>query len=170
MTENLKRMQNIVGTFMEKSLKIPAYEGLSKAACIAIFLSREEAKRLQQRQVDEETFLLGLLSEEHGIASQTLKAQGVTLKSGRAELDRRKLFKNPGVKLEEVTLSDGVEHILFKAQLEAQKMFMTPTDTEHLLLALMDKSEEVGSGRKLLETMGVDCDMLRSMITGSFDD
>ena len=69
-----------------------------------------------------------------------------------------------------MTLLDGVEHILFKAQLEAQKMFMTPTDTEHLLLALMDKSEEVGSGRKLLETMGVDCDMLRSMITGSFDD
>lgn len=168
MSENIKRMQNIVGSFMEKSLKIPAYDGFSKAACIALFLAREEAKRLHSPYVDEESILLGLISEENGVASQTLKAQGITLKNARTIVERLK-GKGGGFKADVVPFSPRADRILEQAQEEAKKMYQSPIDTEHLLLALIDKAGE-GTTVQLLTQMGVDCDMLRATITGNFDE
>jgi ATP-dependent Clp protease ATP-binding subunit ClpA len=169
MSENIKRMQNIVGSFMEKSLKIPAYEGFSKAACIALYLARDEARRLHNAFVDEESILLGLISEEHGVASQTLRAQGITLKNARSIVEKLK-GKGGGFKADVVPFSPRADSILEKAQLQAKKMYQSPIDTEHLLLALIDSSDGKGTAVQILEQMGVDCDMLRSTITGNFDE
>jgi ATP-dependent Clp protease ATP-binding subunit ClpA len=49
-------------------------------------------------------------------------------------------------------------------------MYQSPIDTEHLLLALIDSSDGKGTAVQILEQMGVDCDMLRSTITGNFDE
>ena len=171
MSENMKRMQNIVGSFMEKSLKIPQYEGFSKAACIAMFLAAEEARRLHNPYIDEESIMLGLISEENGVASQTLKAQGITLKNARAVVEKVHGGKGgSSAKAAEIPLSPRADMILEKAQQEARKMLQSPVDTEHLLLALIDESDGNGSARQILQQMGVDCFMLRCAMTGNFDD
>jgi ATP-dependent Clp protease ATP-binding subunit ClpA len=167
MSENLKRMGNIVGSFMEKALHVPEYEGFTKAACVSIFFAHEESAKLHLSMVTDETLFLGLISEETGIASQTLKAQGVDLKKARAMLEKMGCAGNSTLKSSEIPISPKTSKTLVEAKEEARKLFQTPTDTEHILLALMQDSSSHVS--QVLANMGVDCKELRGLITGDFD-
>ena len=60
------------------------FERFTEKAIKVIMLAQEEARRLGHNFVGTEQVLLGLISENTGVAAKTLKSMGVTLKDARA--------------------------------------------------------------------------------------
>ena len=64
------------------------FKGFTEKAIKVVMLAQEEARRLGHNFVGTEQFLLGLISENSGVAAKTLKSMGVNLEDVRAEVEK----------------------------------------------------------------------------------
>ncbi len=119
--------------------------------------SREEAGRLQNNYIGPEHLMLGILRDGDGLAIQILQDFDVNLKSLKEQIDSQiKLAQEPDADEgnSELVVTKSTEKVLKMSILEARLTKSTPTDSEHLLLALLkDKKTLINS---ILKSFNVD--------------
>ena len=117
--------------------------------------SREEAGRLQNNYIGPEHLMLGILRDGDGLAIQILKDFDVNLKSLKEQIDSQiREIKEPEEGSSELVVTKSTEKILKMSILEARVTKSTPTDSEHLLLALLkDKKTLINS---IMQSFNVD--------------
>ena len=117
--------------------------------------SREEAGRLQNNYIGPEHLMLGILRDGDGLAIQILKDFDVNLKSLKEQIDTQiREIKEPEEGSNELVVTKSTEKILKMSILEARVTKSTPTDSEHLLLALLkDKKTLINS---IMQSFNVD--------------
>lgn len=133
--------------FTEKSLAIVKF-------------AQEEARGLQHGAVGTEHLLLGVLVEGTGVAANTLKTLGATLRSARHEVELK-------ADLVEVADADfltvGARRALRLAVDEARERNDSYIGTGHLLLGLL-RVPENGEAVRVLIALGIDPEEVRSRV------
>lgn len=110
--------------------------------------SREEAGRLQNNYIGPEHLMLGILRDGDGLAIQILQDFDVNLKSLKDQIDTqvRQIQEPDEAGNNELVVTKSTEKVLKMSILEARLTKSTPTDSEHLLLALLkDKKTLINS-------------------------
>ena len=100
--------------------------------------SREEAGRLQNNYIGPEHLMLGILRDGDGLAIQILQDFDVNLKSLKEAIDTQiRQAQEPFETNTELVINKNTEKVLKMSILEARLTKSAPTDSEHLLLALL---------------------------------
>ncbi|NLZ96196.1 MAG: ATP-dependent Clp protease ATP-binding subunit, partial [Bacteroidales bacterium] len=110
--------------------------------------SREEAGRLQNNYIGPEHLMLGILRDGDGLAIQILQDFDVNLKFLKEQIDSqiREIQEPQEEENNELVVTKNTEKILKMSILEARLTKSSPTDSEHLLLALLkDKKTLINS-------------------------
>lgn len=109
--------------------------------------SREEAGRLQNNYIGPEHLMLGILRDGDGLAIQILQDFDVNLKSLKEQIDTQiRQTQESEQDNNELVVTKNTEKILKMSILEARLTKSSPTDSEHLLLALLkDKKTLINS-------------------------
>ncbi|NPV91774.1 MAG: ATP-dependent Clp protease ATP-binding subunit [Firmicutes bacterium] len=122
--------------------------------------SQVEASRLNHEAVGTEHLLLGLISEDGGIAAKTLQNLGIGLEAVRAEVER---MVRPGdTPVEKVALTPRAKRVIELAFEEANQQGAGYVGTEHLLLALIREGEGVAA--RVLQELGAGLDEVRNQV------
>ena len=131
---NIRKEEEMNNKFSKRVKDIMAY-------------SREEAGRLQNNYIGPEHLLLGILRDGDGLAIQILQDFDVNLKSLKDQIDSQvRDIQEPDEGSNEVVVTKSTEKILKMSILEARLTKSSPTDSEHLLLALLkDKKTLINS-------------------------
>ncbi len=125
--------------------------------------SREEALRLGHNYIGVEHLLLGLIREGENLAVQVLKQMDVDLVVLRRSIEnmiKRNTQKSMSFTSDSLPLTKQVEKILKLTVLEAKIMNSEMVNTEHVLLGILKKKENIVA--KVLEEFDVNYDGFRS--------
>jgi ATP-dependent Clp protease ATP-binding subunit ClpC len=125
-----------------------------------ISLARQEAVRLYHDHIGTEHLLLGLVKEGEGVAAVVLTNLGINLDDLRRAVENSVTTGSETLVLGEVPLNQEARSALNYAVDEARKMNHTYIGTEHLLLGLL--REERGLGCQVLQSLGVEIDLVRN--------
>ena len=141
------------------------FERFTEKAIKVIMLSQEEARRLGHNFVGTDFMLLGLIGEATGIAAKTLKSKGVNLKDARVEVEKN-IGRGTGFVAVEVPFTRQAKRLMESAWQEAREQLgQNYIGPEHLLLGLItvgDDDQAGNAGMKVLSTLGVNIDELRT--------
>ncbi len=137
------------------------FERFTEKAIKVIMLAQEEARRLGHNFVGTEQVLLGLIGEGTGVAAKTLKSMGVNLKDARAEVEKI-IGRGSGFVAVEIPFTPRAKRVLELSWDEARQLGHNYIGTEHLLLGLI--REDQGVAARVLETLGVDLNKIRSNV------
>ncbi len=125
-----------------------------------ITLARQEAIRLHHDYIGTEHILLGLVKEGEGVGAVVLTNVGINLDDLRRAVENAVSTGSETLVLGEVPLNQEARSALNYAVDEARKMNHTYIGTEHILLGLL--REENGVACQVLQSLGVDIDVVRS--------
>jgi len=139
------------------------FERFSEGARKALTRAQEEANRLGHGYIDAEHILLGLVSEEAGIASKVLINLGVSLSKVRAavEFEVGRSEKKAG-STGDVGLSPRAKRVIELAVDEARRSSSNYIGTEHLLFGLL--REGGGVAHSVLESFGITLERAREEV------
>ena len=126
-----------------KELTLKAQEALEHAAAAA--------QNLSSGQIGTEHILLGLLHSAN-LASEVLEAHNLTYGAVSEKLKEMKR-KEPVVRKEARGYTPGAERVLAGAAEVAAKMKSQQTGTEHILIAILQDADSMGS--RMLDLLGV---------------
>ena len=117
--------------------------------------SREEAGRLQNNYIGPEHLMLGILRDGDGLAIQILQDFDVNLKALKEQIDTQiRQIQEPDEGNNELVVTKSTEKVLKMSILEARLTKSSPTDSEHLLLALLkDKKTLINS---IMQSFNID--------------
>ena len=135
------------------------FEKFTESAIRSIMVAQEESKRLGHNFVGTEQLLLGLIGQRHGIASQALKKQGITLRKARKEVENY-IGRGSGFVSTEMPFTPRAKRVLEMAVYEAKDLGQNFVSTEHLLLALIGETDGVSA--RTLDKLGVNLRKLRN--------
>lgn len=122
----------------------------------------ELATRMGYAEIASEHLLFGIISIEDSPSSQILKKFGVTKQSYLQAVDER-MEKFPSKYLDEVGYTTFVREVLIFAQKLASKMQLNKTNTEHVLVALVQNAES-DAMQLLRRAFNIDLNTLRNQI------
>lgn len=128
------------------------FEKFSERARRALTRAQEEAQHFGHNYIDTEHILLGLISEDEGIACKVLNNLGVASSKIRAAIEfvvGRGEKQNVG----EVGLTPRAKKVIELAVDEARRLNHNYIGTEHLLLGLLREHEGTAAG--VLESFGI---------------
>ena len=137
------------------------FEKFTEGAIKVIMLSQEEARRMGHNFVGTEQLFLGVIGEGVGMGSKCLKSLGVTLKSGRKEVEKY-IGRGTGFVASEIPFTPRAKRVLEMAVQEGKDLGQNYVGTEHILLALI--AEDDGVAIRTIENMGLDLSEIRSVI------
>ena len=137
------------------------FERFTEKAIKVIMLAQEEARRLGHNFVGTEQVLLGLISENTGVAAKTLKSMGVTLKDARAAVEEI-IGRGAGFVAVEIPFTPRAKRVLELSWDEARQLGHNYIGTEHLLLGLIREGDGVAA--RVLENLGVDLNKVRTNV------
>jgi len=132
----------------------------SERAQKALYLAQEEARSFYHNYVGTEHILLGLLKEEEGVASRTLKKLGVTYENTRAKV--QELIGMGNVPGDVVGYTPRAKRVLELSFTEARKFNTSYIGTEHILLGLIREGE--GVAVRILMEQGIDFNRMKEEI------
>jgi ATP-dependent Clp protease ATP-binding subunit ClpC len=147
-------------------------ERFTERAIKSIMYAQEEARRLGHNFVGSEQLLLGLIAEGSGIAAETLKSNGVNLKSARVEVEKI-IGRGSGFVAAEIPFTPRGKRVLEWSWDEARRLGHNYLGTEHLLLGLIREAKESithdpegahGVALRVLENVGVDLNCLEKEV------
>ena len=124
----------------------------------AVRAATEAAKTLGHSYIGTEHFLLGVFEPSSGIAARILAETGITRTAVEAELLKHESTTS-SIAVAEPMLTPRAERYLTRCNGEAVALGHNYVGTEHLLLALFDDADSLGS--KLLTRLGLDRDWVR---------
>jgi ATP-dependent Clp protease ATP-binding subunit ClpC len=137
------------------------WQRFTERARRVILLGQEEAGKMGSEHVGTEHLLLGLVSENEGVAAKVLQKMGVSLQKVRQEIAAE---AEPGTESggTEPKLTPKAKRVLELAADEARKMRHNYIGTEHLLLALLREKE--GLAAKVLRKLGLNLEKVRAQV------
>ncbi|HEC69434.1 MAG TPA: ATP-dependent Clp protease ATP-binding subunit [Candidatus Omnitrophica bacterium] len=124
--------------------------------------AKEHARRFNHDYIGTEHILLGLVSEQEGVASVVLQNLGADLERVKEEVEK---FLHPGGQtqvLGELPFTPRAKKVLELAAEEARSMGHNYIGTEHLLLGLLREQEGIAS--QVLVSLGLDINKVRRVI------
>ncbi|MEM8717739.1 MAG: Clp protease N-terminal domain-containing protein [Cyanobacteria bacterium P01_G01_bin.39] len=145
------------GKQIEKLLEILEF---NSEAVQSIVFAKQESRRLCYPHVGTEQLLLGLLMEEHGIASQVLRRAGVKLDPIKQAIEDYIGYGKD--REEQICFTPRTKRVIEIALKQAQKLKQREIGTEHLLLALLREGK--GLGIQVLKDLGFDCQTLEQQL------
>lgn len=129
----------------------------------ALVLAQEEANHMQHDYLGPEHLLLGLASEEHGVAARVLKDMGADAVEIRKIVektvglgDRTSHGQSPG-------LTGSTKRAIERAVKEARRLRHHYVGTEHLLLGAIHESDSPAAS--ILRDLQIDLDAVRILAT-----
>jgi ATP-dependent Clp protease ATP-binding subunit ClpC len=135
------------------------FEKFSERARRALTHAQEEAQHFGHNYIDTEHILLGLISEDDGVACKVLNNLGVAASKIRAAIEfvvGRGEKQNVG----EVGLTPRAKKVIELAVDEARRLNHSYIGTEHLLLGLLREHEGTAAG--VLESFGITLDKVQA--------
>jgi ATP-dependent Clp protease ATP-binding subunit ClpC len=132
-----------------------------------ISLAEEEARALRHGFIGTETFLLGLLRLEEGIAAQVLTNLGMTLKYARMDVEIIIGRGSASSESKEFFYTPRAKRLLEFALEEASNLGHNYVGGEHLLLALTGSDELINKGIAayiINDKFGLDSTLIRQQI------
>ncbi|MDR1016889.1 MAG: ATP-dependent Clp protease ATP-binding subunit [Coriobacteriales bacterium] len=139
-----------------------AFDRFTDKARNVLSTAQAEAKELEQVYVGTEHILLGLLKEEDGIAAEALSELRVSFDEVRFQI-QNKTTASPDFDPEQhLSFTPRVKKVLELALRETMHLGQNYISTEHILLGMI--GEGGGKGIKILESMGIDLDLLRKTV------
>lgn len=130
-------------------------DGFTDHAREAIVRAQSEASGMGHDQVQVEHLLLGLLSDQQGVAARLLAELGLTIEPARMAVCERLGTKPGSVSAERPRLSPSSKDVLRSAY----RFGMGETGTEHILIVLVAKGD---GAREVLRFLDVNPDRVRS--------
>jgi ATP-dependent Clp protease ATP-binding subunit ClpA len=134
---------------------------LNERGKLVILLAQEEARRLQHGYIGTEHLLLGLASENKGIAAWALKIHGGSLAKIRSAVEFI-IGQGDRTVLGEVGLTPRAHQVVKYAVEEAHSLKQDAAASEHILLGLLREGQGIAVG--VLESLGIDMERLRTEI------
>jgi len=138
------------------------FERFTKRARRVIVNAQEEAKRLNQKWIDTEHLLLGLIKEHEGLAFKALLNFGINPNRMRMEIlqsVKREVVEPIGP----IPFTPSAKRVLELSLRETLTLGHHFIGTEHLLLGLVREGE--GLAAKILKSNGIELIKLRKRIT-----
>ncbi|MCE7988698.1 MAG: hypothetical protein DYG89_46680 [Caldilinea sp. CFX5] len=118
----------------------------TKRARFVLTLAKEEATRLQHRQIDTEHLLLGLLAEKEGLATRVLVELGCDRNAIQRRVEDRVAGPQPARwPWDKPTLARGAKRVIELAVATARQMGHQYIGTEHLLIGLLKEGQGIGA-------------------------
>ena len=146
-------------------------ERFSERVRRVMYLSREEAVRLQHDYIGTEHILLGLIREGTGVAAMVLTNLGLDLESVRQAVEDSVEAGGSTMTIGEIPLNQSAKKALELAVEEAKTLGHNYVGTEHLLLGLLREKHGVAAG--VLSSLGVDLEAVRKevlrLLGGTFE-
>jgi ATP-dependent Clp protease ATP-binding subunit ClpC len=139
------------------------FERFTEKALQVIMIAQEESRRLGHNFVGTEQILLGLIGEGSGVAYKVLKASGIIIKDARLEVERL-IGRGSGFVAVEIPFTPRAKKILEMAMEQARDFGHSYIGTEHLLLALLE--DKNGVGTRVLTNLGVNVAKIKTEILG----
>ena len=136
------------------------FERFTQTAIQTIVLAQDESRRLGHAYVGTEQILLGLISEDTGIAAQVLTAAGVNLETARIEVEKI-IGHGRGTPLE-IPFTPRAKQALEQALEASQQLGHNYIGTEHLLFGVI--RERDGLGARVLEILGIELSALEQQL------
>jgi ATP-dependent Clp protease ATP-binding subunit ClpC len=134
------------------------YEHFTEAAISTIIRAQEESRQAGHNFVAPEQLLLGLLSGGRGLAFKALTQANVTLVAARTEVLNIEPKGSDRIAME-IPFTPASKRILELSLVAAKKPGPYETDTEHVLLAIIEHGDNAAI--QALRNLGVDLKTLR---------
>ncbi len=135
-----------------------------------MYISREEASRLQHDYVGTEHLLLGLIREGEGVAAMVLLNLGIDLDTIRQAVEDAVPVGGGTLTVNELPYNQSARRALELSVEEAKRLGHNYVGTEHLLLGLMRESK--GMAAQVLAALGIEVNRVRqevmSLLGGEF--
>jgi ATP-dependent Clp protease ATP-binding subunit ClpC len=129
----------------------------------ALALAQEAARDMGHNYVGSEHLLLGLIREEEGAAAKALISLGVTDKATQERADEL-VGRGDYHFTDSFGYTPRTKKILELSLYEAKSLKTSYIGTEHILLAILRERDSVAV--RILEDLGTDLTLLRSVLTG----
>jgi ATP-dependent Clp protease ATP-binding subunit ClpC len=137
------------------------FERFSEGARKVLTRAQEEAKRLGHGYIDTEHILLGILSEESGMAAKVLTNLGVPLNKVQAAVEFA-VGRGGRQSSGEISLAPRAKRGIEFAVDEARRLNSNYIGSEHLLLGLLSGREGVAGS--VLESFGITLERARDEV------
>ncbi len=138
-------------------------ERCTQGAQRALALAQQAARDMGHNYVGSEHLLLGLIREEEGAAARALHSLGVTDKATQERADEL-VGRGDYHFTDSFGYTPRTKKILELSLYEAKSLKTSYIGTEHILLAILRERDSVAV--RILEDLGADLALLRSMLTG----
>jgi ATP-dependent Clp protease ATP-binding subunit ClpA len=137
------------------------FERFTDRARRSLFLSQEEARRLNHNYVGTEHLLLGLVSEGQGVAAKALESLGIRLEAVRAQVEEI-IGQGQRAPTGHIPFIPRAKKVLELSLREATQLGHNYIGTEHLLLGLIREGEGVAA--QVLVKLGADRSRVRQQV------
>jgi ATP-dependent Clp protease ATP-binding subunit ClpA len=137
------------------------FERFTDRARRSLFLSQEEARRLNHNYVGTEHLLLGLVSEGQGVAAKALESLGISLEAVRAQVEES-IGQGQRAPTGHIPFNPRAKKVLELSLREATQLGHNYIGTEHLLLGLLREGEGVAA--QVLVKLGADLSRVRQQV------
>ncbi|GAB6099816.1 ATP-dependent protease ATP-binding subunit ClpC [Halanaerocella petrolearia] len=124
--------------------------------------SQKEARKLGHNYVGTEHLLLGLLDEGEGVASKSLKKNGLKLDNLRDKVEEIIGDSKGEIKADKLPFTPRTKKVLNLSLEEARRLGHNYIGTEHLLLGLLKEGEGVAA--RLLKEEGIEFDKIKKQV------
>jgi ATP-dependent Clp protease ATP-binding subunit ClpC len=137
------------------------FERFTDRARRSLFLSQEEARRLNHNYVGTEHLLLGLVSEGQGVAAKALESLGISPEAVRAQVEES-IGRGQRGPTGHIPFNPRAKKVLELSLREATQLGHNYIGTEHLLLGLLREGE--GMAAQVLVRLGADRSRVRQQV------
>jgi ATP-dependent Clp protease ATP-binding subunit ClpC len=137
------------------------FDRFTKRARRVLTNAQEEARRLNHRYIGTEHILLGLVSEEGGVAMRVLQELDIEPEQVRSAIERT-VGKGTRPTFAQPTLTPRTKRVIEISVDEARKMGHHYIGTEHLLLGLVQEGE--GVAIDVLRRLGATPEKIRDQV------
>jgi ATP-dependent Clp protease ATP-binding subunit ClpC len=137
------------------------FDRFTKRARRVLTNAQDEARRLNHRYIGTEHILLGLVSEEGGVAMRVLQDLGIKPDQVRSAIERT-VGKGTRPTFAQPTLTPRTKRVIEISVDEARKMGHHYIGTEHLLLGLVQEGE--GVAVDVLRRLGASPEKIREQV------
>ena len=137
------------------------FERFTDQARRVVVLAQREARIRSHDQVDSGHVLLGLVSEDEGVAARVLVSLGISLAVVRRQVEER-IGQGQPPPPARIQFSPQAKKVLELSLREALQLGHSHIGTEHILLGLIGEGD--GTGARVLAGLGAELGLVRQQV------
>ncbi|OUC92363.1 Clp protease [Streptosporangium minutum] len=137
------------------------FERFTDRARRVVVLAQEEARRLGHNHIGTEHLLLGLLTEEDGVAGRALRASGIGHRQVRSDVEEI-IGQGGEIPPSHIPFTPRAKKVLELSLREALNLHHNYIGTEHILLGLIREGEGVAA--QALTKQGARLEAVRAQV------